>query len=164
MAHQQQQQQQQAAVASAAPAAPLTGRINETPLDTFTGVRANADAFIQQWKLYQTINNEHTNIQNSFKRVVTALHFIRGPNVNDWVEKQLTSLTNKVTTTVNPTDHGNEVLWNEFEQAFCAAFTDTTKKQSVHAKLHALKIGVGGLDNYIAMFEHLAALAGYYMI
>ena len=158
MAHQQQQQQQAAA---AVPAAPLTGRMNETPPDTFTGVRVDADAFMQQWKLYQTINDKHTNIQNPFKQVVTALHFIRGPNVNDWVKEQLISLTNKVTTTVNPIDRGNEVLWNDFEQAFCAAFTDTTKKQSMHAKLHSLKMRVEGLDNYIATFEHPAALAGY---
>ena len=161
MAHQQQQQQQQAAVAPAAPAAPLTGRMNGTPPDTFTGVRANAGAFMQQWKLYRTINNEHVNIQSPFKRVVTALHFIRGPNVNDWVEEQLTSLTNKVTHTTNPIDRGNEVLWNDFKQAFHATFTDTTKKQSVHAKLHALKMRIRGLDDYMAAFEHLAALAGY---
>ena len=61
----------------------------------------------------------------------------------------------------NPIDHGNEVLCNDFEQAFHTAFTDTTKKQSAHAKLHALKIRIGGLDNYTAAFEHLAALAGY---
>ena len=108
MAHQQ--QQQQAAAAPAAPAAPLTGRMNETPPDTFTGVRANADAFMQQWKLYRTINDKHVNIQSPFKRVVTTLHFIRGPNVNDWVEEQLTSLTNKVTHTTHPIDHGNKVL------------------------------------------------------
>ena len=61
----------------------------------------------------------------------------------------------------NPIDRGNEVLCNDFEQAFRTAFTDTTKKQSAHAKLHALKIRIGGLDNYTAAFEHLAALAGY---
>ena len=52
MAHQQQQRQQQAAAAPAAPAAPLTGRMNGTPPNTSTVVRANADAFMQQWKLY----------------------------------------------------------------------------------------------------------------
>ena len=159
MAHQQ--QQQQAAAAPAAPAAPLTGRMNGTPPDTFTGVRVNADAFMQQWKLYQTINDEHVNIQSPFKRVVTTLHFIRGPNVNDWVEAQLTDLTNKVTCAAHPIDRGSEVLWNDFEQAFRAAFTDTTKKQSAHAKLHALKMRIGGLDDYTAAFEHLATLAGY---
>ena len=82
------------------------------------------------------------------------------PNVNDWVEEQLTSLTNKVTHPTNPIDCGNEVLWNDFEQAFRTAFTDTTKKQSAHAKLHALKMRIGGLDDYTAAFEHLAALTG----
>ena len=101
------------------------------------------------------------NIQSPFKRVVTALHFIRGPNVNDWVEEQLTSLTNKVTHSMNPIGRRDKVLWNDFEQAFHAAFTDTTKKQTVHVKLHALKMRIGGLDDYVAAFEHLAALAGY---
>ena len=92
---------------------------------------------------------------------MTALHFIRGPNVNNWVEEQLTGLTNKVTHATHPIDCGNEVLWNDFEQAFRAAFTDTTKKQSAHAKLHALKMRIEGLDDYTAAFEHLAGLAGY---
>ena len=81
--------------------------------------------------------------------------------MNDWVEEQLTSLTNKVTHPMNPIGCNNEVLWNDFDQAFHAAFTDTTKKQTVHVKLHALKMRVGGLDDYIATFEHLATLAGY---
>ena len=110
MAHQQQQKQQQAAAAPAAPGAPLTGRMNGAPLDTFTGVRANADAFMQQWKLYWTINDKHVNIQSPFKRVVIALHFIRGPNVNDWVEEQLTSVTNKATHPMNPIGCGDKVL------------------------------------------------------
>ena len=88
------------------------------------------------------------------------LHFIRGPNVNDWVEEQLTSLTNKVTHATNPIDRGNEVLWNDFEQAFHAAFMDTTKKQSAHTKLHTLKMRIRGLDDYTTAFKHLAALAG----
>ena len=92
---------------------------------------------------------------------MTALYFIRGPNVNDWVEEQLTGSTNKVTHPTNPIDRGSEVLWNDFEQAFHTTFTDTTKKQSAHAKLHALKIRIRGLDDYTAAFEHLAALAGY---
>ena len=114
MAHQQplhQQQHQQAApapAAPAAPAAPLTGQMNGTPPDTFTRKRANVDTFMQQWELYQTINDEHVNIQNPFKQVVTALHFIRGPNVNDWVEEQLTDLMRKVTITVNPIAHTSE--------------------------------------------------------
>ena len=106
-------------------------------------------------------NDEHVNIQSPFKRVVTALHFIRGPNVIDWVEEQLTSLTNKVTHPMNPIGRRDEVLWNDFKQAFHAAFTDTSKKQTAHAKLHALRMRIGGLDNYIATFEHLAALTGY---
>ena len=93
--------------------------------------------------------------------MVTALHFIRGPNVNDWVEEQLTSLTNKVTAAVNPIPHDRVVLWNDSEQAFRTAFTDTTKEQLAHAKLFKLKMRPGGLDNYITTFKHLAKQAGY---
>ena len=107
------------------------------------------------------INDEHVNIQNPFKRVVTALHFIRGPNVNDWVEEQLTDLTRKVTAAVNLIARNSEVLWDKFEQAFCTAFTDTTKEQLAHAKLFKLKMRPGELDDYIATFKHLAKQAGY---
>ena len=116
---------------------------------------------MQQWELYQTINDEHINIQNPFKRVVTTLHFIRGPNVNDWVEEQLADLTRKVTTAVNPIARTSERLWNEFKQAFRTAFTDTTKEQLAHAKLFKLKMRPRGLDDHIAMFKHLAKQAGY---
>ena len=93
--------------------------------------------------------------------MVTALHFIRGPNVNDWVEEQLTDLTRKVTAAVNPIVRTSKRLWNEFEQAFRTTFTDTTKEQLAHAKLFKLKMRPGGLNNYIAMFKHLAKQAGY---
>ena len=132
--------------------------MNGTPPDTFTEKRANADMFMQQWELYQTINDEHVNIQNPFKRVVTTLHFIRGPNMNDWVEEQLTDLMRKVTAAVNPIARTSE---NEFKQAFHTAFTDTTKEQLALTKLFRLKMRPEGLDDYIATFKHLAKQAGY---
>ena len=62
---------------------------------------------------------------------------------------------------MNSIGRRDKVLWNDFKQEFHAAFTDTTKKQTAHVKLHALKMRIGGLDDYVAAFEHLAALAGY---
>ena len=129
--------------------------------DTFTKKRANADTYMQQWELYWMINNKHVNIQNPFKWVVTALHFIRWPNVNDWVEEQLTDLTCKVTAAVNPIALTSKRLWNEFEQAFRTTFTNTTKEKLAHTKLFKLKMRPGGLNNYIATFKHLAKQAGY---
>ena len=67
----------------------------------------------------------------------------------------------KVTAAVNPIARTSERFWNEFEQAFRTAFTDTTKEQLAHAKLFKLKMRPGGLDDYIAMFKHLAKQAGY---
>ena len=93
--------------------------------------------------------------------MVTALHFIKGPNVNDWVEEQLADLTRKVTATVNPIARNSEVLWNEFEQAFRTAFTDMTKERLAHAKLFKLKMRPEELDDYITTFKHLAKQAGY---
>jgi hypothetical protein len=48
-----------------------------------------------------------------------------------------------------------------FRQTFQMSFTDTTKKQSAHQRLLALKMKQDTLDNYIAEFEHLCTEAGW---
>ena len=77
----------------------------------------------------------HTNevMKVPYDRVLTALTYIRGPLINDWVDQQEKKLATRVDTTkrhhVPETD---EVLWSEFETAFLNVWTDTSKKQNAY--------------------------------
>jgi hypothetical protein len=97
-----------------------------------------------------------------FDRVLTALTYIRGPMINDWVNAQEEHLADQVDTTkrgwVQETD---EVLWQEFENAFRAAWTDTSKKQNAYDQLMKLTMQGWDIDTYIATFDCLAQAAGW---
>jgi len=84
---------------------------------------------------------------------------MRGPNIDAWVNAQETALEAKTTRTANPIVETNEVLWNEFETAFKAAWKDTTCTQSAYEQLMKLEMKNGDIDTYIATFERLADAA-----
>jgi Retrotransposon gag protein len=86
-----------------------------------------------------------------------ALSLIRGPKVDDWVDDQLKDLELKVHTT----PRSDETLWTDFEMAFADAFTDTAKREDAYQKLKHLKMKDELVDNYITMFNSLAAKAGW---
>jgi hypothetical protein len=97
---------------------------------------------------------------NPWKRVFTALSFIRGPNVDDWVEDQVKEIRLKNTGTrqIAKTD---DVLWQEFKNAFTTAYTDSTIQQTAYRKLQELRMKGQDLDSFIATFKHLATKAGF---
>jgi hypothetical protein len=82
--------------------------------------------------------------------------------INDWVNAQEEHLADQVDTTkrgwVQETD---EVLWQEFENAFRAAWTDTSKKQNAYDQLMKLTMQGWDIDTYIATFDCLAQAAGW---
>ena len=53
------------------------------------------------------------------------------------------------------------MLWNEFENAFLAAWTDTSKKQNAYDQLMRLTMNGWDVDTYIATFDRLALAAGW---
>jgi hypothetical protein len=97
-----------------------------------------------------------------FDRVLTVLTYIRGPMINDWVNAQEEHLADQVDTTkrgwVRETD---EVLWQEFENAFKAMWMDTLKKQNVYDQLMKLMMQGWDVDTYITTFDRLAQAAGW---
>jgi len=84
---------------------------------------------------------------------------MRGPNIDAWVDAQETALETKTTRAANPTAETDEVLWNEFEAAFKAAWKDTTRTQNAYEQLMKLEMKNGDVDTYIATFERLADAA-----
>ena len=53
------------------------------------------------------------------------------------------------------------MLWSEFETAFLAAWTDTSKKQNVYDQLMRLTMNGWDVDTYIATFDRLTLAAGW---
>jgi hypothetical protein len=82
--------------------------------------------------------------------------------INDWVNAQEEHLGECTDTSkigwVCKTD---EVLWREFETAFHAAWTDTTKKQTAYDQLMKLMMTGFDIDTYNATFDCLALATGW---
>ena len=97
-----------------------------------------------------------------YDRVLTALTYMRGPLINNWIDQQEKRLDARVDTTkrghVQETD---EVLWNDFEAVFLAAWTDTSKKQNTYDQLMRLTMNGWDVDTYIATFDRLTLAAGW---
>ena len=151
-----------AAPATAAAPAPSNGGMRGVQPPIFDGTRAHADDFWAQFRRYKMVNCTHDSMTKAYDRVLTALTYIRGPMINDWVnnqEKNLIARTN--TTKPNHVREDDEVLWAEFETAFHDAWTDTSKKQNAYDQLMKLTMAGWDIDTYIATFERLALAAGW---
>src|SRR6266571_3357880 len=98
-------------------------------------------------------------MSNPFSRVIYALSYMCGPNIDAWVNAQETALEAKTTHTANPIVETNKVLWNKFETVFKAVWKDTMHTQSAYKQLMKLEMKNGNIDTYIATFERLADAA-----
>ena len=97
-----------------------------------------------------------------YDHVLTALTYMRGPLINDWVDQQEKRLDKRVDmSTTNWVSESNEILWTEFKAAFLAAWTDTSKKQNAFDQLMRLTMSGWDVDTYIATFDRLTAAAGW---
>jgi Retrotransposon gag protein len=123
----------------------------------FTGERSLSDTFMRDFKIYKIMNPLANVIKQPYARVAMALSLIRGPKVDDWVDEQLKELEQRV----RMTPKGDEMLWTEFEMAFTSTFTDTAKKEDAYQKLKHLKMKDELVDDYITVFNSLAAKAGW---
>ena len=130
------------------------------PPTIFDGTRSKADDFMGQFRQFKMVNRTHEAMKVPYDRVLTALTYMRGPLINDWVDQQEKKLAARTDTTkrthVTETD---EVLWNEFETAFLNAWTDTSKKQNAYDQLMRLTMNGWDVDTYIATFDRLALAA-----
>ena len=138
------------------------GGLRGVPPTIFNGDRSKADTFWSEFRRYALNNRSHPAMTLPFDRVLTALSYIRGPLVDDWVNAQETHLTTRTDTTqttfVLETD---PVLWTEFATAFQDGWKDTSKKQNAHEQLRKLTMKGWDIDTYIASFERLALAANW---
>lgn len=97
-----------------------------------------------------------------FDWVLTALTYIHGPLINDWVDQQEQHLSDQINPSKpNWVNKNNKVLWAKFEKAFHDAWTDTSKKQNTYDQLMWLTMNGWDIDMYIATFDRLALAAGW---
>ena len=98
---------------------PSNGGMRGVPPTIFDGTRSKADNFMGQFRRFKMVNRTHEAMKVPYDRVLTALTYMRGPLINDWIDQQEKKLAARTDTTkrghVPETD---EVLWNEFETAF----------------------------------------------
>ena len=90
-----------------------------------------------------------------------ALSLMRGPNIDDWANDQVLLLRELTTRAQNPLNRNDPQLWNNFNNVFIAAYTDTAKKQTAQQKLMALKMYRDDLVTYISTFTNLCKQANY---
>ena len=151
-----------AAPAAAAAPTPSNGGMRGVQPPIFDGTRAQADDFWAQFRRYKMVNRTHDSMTKAYDRVLTALTYIRGPMINDWVNTQENNLINRTDTTKpNHVREDDKVLWAEFETVFHDAWMDTSKKQNAYDQLMKLTMAGWDIDTYIATFEQLALTAGW---
>ena len=115
-----------------------------------------------QFRRFKMVNRTHEAMKIPYDRVLTALTYMRGPLINDWIDQQEKKLADRTDMTKrNHVQESDEVLWNEFETAFLAAWTDTSKKQNAYDQLMRLTMNGWDIDTYIATFDRLALAAGW---
>jgi hypothetical protein len=128
----------------------------------FTGDRSRSEAFWNEFRHYRLLNQNNDSINIPFFRVLTALSYIKGPLVEDWVNAQDEELEQCTDPTRPGSIHeDNESLWQEFETAFKATWTDTTKVQSAYSQLMKLQMKDLDIDTYNTTFARLANAAGW---
>jgi hypothetical protein len=142
--------------------APSSNGLKGTAPAVFTGDRSRSESFWNEFRCYRLLNRNNESISIPFFRVLTALSYIKGPMVEDWVNAQDEELERRTDNTKpGSVRENNEILWHEFEAAFKGAWTDTTKVQSAYSQLMNLKMKDLDIDTYNATFARLANAAGW---
>jgi hypothetical protein len=64
------------------------GGMQGVPPSVFDGMCSHTDEFWAQFYHYKLVNCTHDSMTKPFNRVLTALTYICGPMINDWVNSQ----------------------------------------------------------------------------
>jgi hypothetical protein len=150
-------------ITTVAPAhAPSSNRLKGTAPTVFTGDQSRSESFWNEFCCYRLLNRNNESINIPFFRVLTALSYIKGPMVEDWVNAQDEELEQHTDNTKPGSVRENdEILWSEFEASFKAAWTNTTKVQSAYSQLMSLRMKDLDIDTYNTTFARLANTAGW---
>jgi hypothetical protein len=116
--------------------------------------------FWNEFRRYHLLNRKNKSISTPFYRVLTALSYIHGPTVKDWVNSQAGLLECHINMTQVPyVAELDEILWDEFKAVFQSVWKDTAKTQSAYDQLMKLQMKDLEINTYNATFERLASAA-----
>src|SRR5713101_5771191 len=94
--------------------------------------------------------------ESPIRRVAIALTFIKGPQVDGWVEGILEGLEQ-----LHPINNNIEYTYLNFLSRFKSQFADSTKQEVTQASLDRLTFHFPQIDQYVSDFEMLAHKAKY---
>ena len=141
---------------------PSNGGMRGVPPTIFDGTRSKADDFWGQFRRFKLVNRTHDAMKVPFDRVLTALTYMRGPLINNWVDQQEKKLAARTDMTKHThVREDDKTLWSKFETSFLNAWTDTSKKQNAYDQLMRLTMNGWDVDTYIATFDRLTLAAGW---
>ena len=89
--------------------------------------------------------------ESPIRRITIALTFIKGPQVDGWVEGILKGLEQ-----LHPIANNIEYTYIDFLACFKAQFTDSTKQETTQASFDCLTFHFPNINQYISDFEMLA--------
>ena len=121
----------------------------------FEGDCSKAESFLQEFFTYLLVNHDVPSLASFIWRIAIALTCIKGPEVNQWTEKQLEWLL-----TLQPTNDNN-ATYQQYVQNFWNCFLDSQKVQRARIELQTLKMTWPEIDEYISKFKSIAHEAGY---
>ena len=94
--------------------------------------------------------------ESPIRRIAIALTFIKGPQVDGWVEGILEGLEQ-----LHPINDNIEYTYTNFLSRFESQFADSTKQEVAQASLDRLTFHFPNIDQYISDFKMLARKARY---
>ncbi len=94
--------------------------------------------------------------KSPIRRITITLTFIKGPQVDGWVEGILEGLKQ-----LHPIDNNVKYTYLNFLMRFKLQFVDSTKQEVTQASLNCLSFHFPSINQYISNFEMLAQKARY---
>lgn len=147
-------------VTTTAPVNPPSNGLKGIAPAVFNGTQSCAENFLNEFWRYKLLNCTSDTMNIPFYGILTALLYIHGLIVEDWVNTQDRWLEGQIDVTKpNHVAETDEVWWTEFKANFKSAWKDKAKAQSAYNLLMKLEMENLNVDMYIATFKQLAATA-----
>ena len=133
-------------------------KLGGTPPPEFDSNCSYMNHFMNKFNLYRLANMEAVQMRVLMKCTALLLSFIKGPNIDDWVQQH----TNEILDRFNRTgDQSDEIYWTSLGQQFMDTFWDTASRECAETKLRELPWIPGDVDTFIVQFRSLAEQAQY---
>jgi len=128
------------------------GALKGNPPPIFNGDRSKSRNFLTTFYLWRLTNKYNDTMRKPYSHITTLLSYMSGPQVDSWKKEQLGKLIKEIDDGTQETD---EVLWDNFIEAFKQAYTNTNLREEAYqalCKLHQKE----SLDEFFADFKRLA--------